>query len=121
MNTLEEILNNALGVKSPAVKKAAPIDPLAKLQKQLDLLTGTGADRCDLSKAATKAPARKTVVMKQTAKRDYAFHAATNDESFGTRSARAIGKGDNISKAAAEDAVDIAPSFTSLSRLTGKY
>ena len=96
---------------------------LVELQKNLDHLSkSVGMPRVDLTTVKSTAQRTpKTVVMKQTAKRDMAFHAATQDESFGTRSARAIGKGDNISKAAAEDAVDIAPGFTSMSRLTGKY
>ena len=120
-NKLEAIFNEALHVTRPASKKpAAPIDPLVKLQKALDALTGTGAERCDLSKAATKTPARKTVVMKETEKRDYAFHKATRDESFGTRSHREIAGGNNIAKAAREDAIVLHGGFTSRADLTGK-
>ena len=61
------------------------------------------------------------MILKATEARDWVFHNQTQDESLGTRSARAIGKGDNISKAEAEDALDIAPGFASMSRLTGKY
>jgi len=122
MNMLEKILDDALGIKpTPARRAAAPVDPLAKLQKALDELTGTGADRCDLSKAATKAPARKTVVMKQTARRDHAFISATGDEGLGTRSHREIAGGNNITKAAREDSIVLHGGFASRADLTGKH
>ena len=122
-NALEKIFNDALHVTRPASKKsAAPIDPLVKLQKALDRLQGTGADRVDLSKAATKAPAgKKEVVLKQTAKRDLAFINATGDESLGTRSAREIAGGNNITKAAREGAIVLHGGFASRADLTGKH
>ena len=57
MNTLDEIFADVLHIKNTPAKKAAPIDPLVKLQKAMDQLTGMGADRCDLSKVDARTPA----------------------------------------------------------------
>lgn len=123
MNTLDKLFADALHAKRPATKKpVAPIDPLVKLQKALDELSAaSGTERCDLSKAVATAPARRPeIVLKQTARRDYAFHKATGDESLGTRSARDIAGGDNIVKAAREDAIVLHGGFVSRSDLTGQ-
>ena len=106
--------------RKPVVKKAAPISPLAKLQASLDALTGTGANRCDLSKVDARSPVRrKVMVVKATEARDWVFHNQTGDESLGTRTARQSGGNSGIAKA--ESQVDVAPGFSSMSRLTGKY
>ncbi len=127
MTTLDEVFADVLHVKKPAVRKAAPpISPLAELQKSLDRLTGMGANRVDLSKPVVKSSAksrrvRKTEILKQTEKRDYAFHSATGDESFATRSSREIGKGDNIIKAAEEDSIVLHGSLVSKGQITGEH
>ena len=120
-NKLEAIFNDTLHVKK-TVMKASPLDPLVELQKSLDKLVGTGASRCDLSKMGTRAPVRpREVILKQTEKRDLAFQLATGDESFGTRSHREIAGGNNITKAAREDAIVLHGGFTSRADLTGKH
>ena len=124
MNMLDEIFADVLHIKKPPVKKAAPIAPLAKLQKALDQLTGTGPDRCDLSKVDTHrhAPARrKVMVVKATERRDRIFHDQTGDESLATCSSREFGKGNRIAKADAEDSIVLHGGFVSKGQITGEH
>jgi hypothetical protein len=122
-NELERIFADAFKPARPVKKRVALLDPLVKLQKQLDELTaGMGMPRCELRKAGTsKRVGRKVQLLKQTEKRDLAFQLATGDESLGTRSAREIaGRSNTLKKAEAENAIELHSGFNSMGQLTGK-
>ena len=95
--------------RKPVVRKAAPISPLAKLQASLDALTGTGANRCDLSKSVKKFAAKpkrvRIVKFDPVTKRAMTRTDPLADENLGTTTARAIRK--------SEDEVDLYQGFVS--------
>ena len=114
-----DILFASFEPKKPVVRKAAaPISPLAKLQKHLDALSKSlGEPRIDLSNATTKAPMKtqraQIVKFDPDTRRAITRNDPLADENLGTTSARAIRK--------AEDEVDLYSGFTSRSRITGEH
>ena len=115
MNVLDKIFADALHIKNTPAKKAAPIDPLVKLQKALDQLTGMGPDRCDLSKPVVKSSTRnrrvRIVKFDPVTKRAMTRTDPLGDENLGTTTARAIRK--------SEDDLELYGGFVSRGQITG--
>ena len=112
MNELDRIFTDALHVKNAPAKKAAPIDPLIRLQKALDELTGTGVNRCDLSKPVVKSTAKRRVRIVKfdpITRRAMTRTDPLGDENLGTTTARAVRK--------CEDDVDLYQGFVSKSQI----
>ena len=85
-------LDKIFGTKTPVVRKTAkprtsPAAVIKELDRNLAILRKSFGDTL----AATPIRKGADVILKQTERRDFAFQAATGDESLGTLSARAGG------------------------------